>query len=126
MVERKINHTGITVDISNTDFTASTQNIAYDGGTNYRFTDGGNTSEIITYKKGKDNGVIALIANNPDKKIKVTYTGDKKYIIYIDKVIQKSIQNSFELAAKLSDINRLRKEKDVAESKIMYLKNKIE
>ena len=56
----KINHTGITVDISNTDFTASTQNIAYDGGTNYRFTDGGNTSEIITYKKGKDNGIIAL------------------------------------------------------------------
>ena len=120
-----INHTGITLNIPNTETEISTLSVPYDGGTNYRFNDNGNSSEIVTYKKGKDNGAIAFIANNQDKKIKITYTGEKKYITYIDKLSQKSIAESFELASVLSDINRLRQENNIAESKIMYLNNKI-
>ena len=120
-----INHTGVKLDIPDSGQSVSTSEIPYDGGTNYRFNDGGNSSEIVTYKRGKDNGAIAFIADNIDKKIKVTYTGGKNYVTYIDKTAQKSIAKSFELAMILFDIHRLRQENDIAEGKINYLQRKL-
>ncbi len=121
-----INHTGMTLEIPGTELSVSTSTIPYDGGTNYRFSDGGNNSEIITYKKGKDNGVLSFIADNQDKKIKVIYTGQRKYNFILDKIAQNSIAKSYELAVILTDIHRLRQERDIAESKITYLKKKIQ
>ena len=99
--------------------------IPYDGGTNYRFRDGGNISEIVTYKNGKDNGVISFINNFEKERIKVTYMGDKRYVFYMDDLSKKSISRTFELSIILSDIVKLQQENDIARSKIDYLENNI-
>ncbi|MEG1587023.1 MAG: hypothetical protein RR346_09115 [Bacteroidales bacterium] len=120
-----INHTGIKVEIKDGS-NAETIAVPYDGGTNYRFSDGGNQTEIVTYKKDKDNGVINFINVYNDQRIKVTYTGGKPYVIYLDDLSKKAIVKTNELAIVLSDITRLGQEKKVAEGKIAYLKKKIQ
>lgn len=120
-----IKHTGIRVEIKDGS-NAETIAIPYDGGTNYRFSDGGNQTEIVTYKKENENGVINFINHYKDQRIKVTYTGGKPYIIYLDDLSKKSIAKSYDLAVVLTDITRLNQEKKVAAGKIEFLKKKIE
>lgn len=120
-----INHTGIRVEIKDGS-NAETIAIPYNGGTNYRFSDNGNQSEIVTYKKEKGNGVINFINHYHDQRIKVTYTGGKPYVIYLDEVSKKAIAKSYELAMVLTDLTRLGQEKKVAEGKIEYLKKRIQ
>lgn len=120
-----INHTGIRVEIKDGS-NAETIAVPYDGGTNYRFSDNGNQSEIVTYKKEKENGVINFINHYHDQRIKVTYTGGKPYIIYLDDVSKKAILKTYELAMVLSDVTRLGQEKKVAEGKIEFLKKRIQ
>ena len=43
---------------------AETLVIGYDGANNYRFTNDGKYTEIVTYKDGQCSAVAALIANN--------------------------------------------------------------
>ena len=100
--------------------------IEYDGGRNYRFSDNGNKSEIVTYKKGADNGVIAFIAANSKERIKITYLGDKKYVMYLDETTKSNIAKYYDFANVLSDILRLTQEKNIANIKIEYLKKRIE
>ncbi|MFV0398546.1 MAG: hypothetical protein ACK5JU_11125, partial [Bacteroidales bacterium] len=114
-----LNHTGIRVSVG--DETVETEIIPYDGGSNYRFTDLGMTSEIVTYKRPKDNGVIDLICRNADKRIKVQYTGGKPYTLYIDDQAKKAIKDIYELAIVLTDIERLKKEILVSTARIEYL-----
>lgn len=119
-----INHTGIRVEIKDGS-NAETIAVPYDGGRNYRFTDNGNHTEIVTYKKDKENGVINFINHYGNERIKVTYTGGKPYVIYLDDLSKKAIVKTYELAMVLSDITRLGQEKKVAEGKIEFLKKKI-
>lgn len=121
---RNINHTGIRVEVKDGS-NAETQAIPYDGGRNYRFTDGGNKTEIVTYKQGSDNGVINFINHYKEERIKVTYTGDKPYVIYLDDLSKKAIVKTFELATVLSDITRLQQENKVAAGKVEFLKKRI-
>lgn len=120
-----INHTGIRVEIKD-GTNAETISVPYDGGRNYRFSDGGNKTEIVTYKKDKENGVINFIDYYKDQRIKVTYTGGKPYVIYLDDFSKKAIIKTNQLAMVLSDITRLGQEKKVAEGKIEYLKKRIQ
>ncbi|MGL4292295.1 MAG: hypothetical protein ACRCSQ_01745 [Bacteroidales bacterium] len=119
-----INHTGIKVEVKDGSH-AQTLSIPYDGGNNYRFSDNGNQSEIVTYKKEKDNGVAGFINHYKNERIKVSYTGGKPYVIYLDDQSKKAIINTYELAMVLSDITRLGQEKKVAEGKIAFLKKRI-
>ena len=119
-----INHNSLKVELKDSS-NAQTVMIPYDGGTNYRFSDGGNISEIVTYKNGKDNGVISFINNFEKERIKVTYMGDKRYVFYMDDLSKKSISRTFELSIILSDIVKLQQENDIARSKIDYLENNI-
>lgn len=118
-----LNHIGMKVTAG--DETVETEAIPFDGGSNYRFTDLGMTSEIVTYKRPKDNGVIDLICRNADKQIKVQYTGGKPYSIYIDDQAKKAIKQINELAIVLTDIERLKKEITVSTARIEYLNNKL-
>ncbi|GAB1359829.1 hypothetical protein MASR1M31_16180 [Porphyromonadaceae bacterium] len=118
-----LNHTGIRVSVG--DETVETEIIPYDGGSNYRFTDLGMTSEIVTYKRPKDNGVIDLICRNADKRIKVQYTGGKPYTLYMDDQAKKAIKDIYELAIVLTDIERLKKEILVSTARIEYLNSKL-
>ena len=118
-----INHTGIRAEIKDGS-NAETNPIPYDGGTNYRFSDNGNQSEIVTYKKGNDNGVISFINHYQNERIKIIYTGGKSYIIYLDDFSKKAIAKTYELATVLTDITRLKQENKVATGKIDFLKKR--
>jgi hypothetical protein len=121
---KNINHTGIKAEI-NDGISAQTEAIPYDGGRNYRFTDDGAQTEVVTYMKGKDNGVLNFINMYSDQRIKITYTGDKPYIMVLDNLSKEAISKSIVLSTVLSDVTRLGQENKVALGKIEFLKNKI-
>ena len=118
------NHTGIKVSIPKTELEAETPAIPYDGGVNYRFTDMGNTTEVVTYKEGNAQAVIQLIYDNAKERVRIAYTGGKPYVIYMAEADKKSIVATYELAMVLSDIERMTQEKEKATKKRDYLHNK--
>lgn len=119
-----IGHDAIRVELKDGTF-AVTEKIAYDGGNNYRFTDNGNTSEVVTYKGGKDNGVVAFISNYKGERIKVTLQGKRPYVFYLDDQTKKALADTYNLAAVLSDITHLKKNKVLTEKAIEGLKTRI-
>ena len=119
-----INHTGMKAEIPDGS-NVQTLEVPFDGGRNYRFSDGGAKSEIVTYNEEKENGIIGFIAANAGQRIKITYTGGKTYILYLDDFTKKAIVKTSEMAAVLKDIIRLQQEKKVSEGKITYLQNRI-
>jgi hypothetical protein len=119
-----LEHTGIRVEVKDGS-NAETVAVPYDGGRNYRFEDGGMKTEVVTYNRDKENGVINFINQYAGERIKVTYTGGKPYVIYLDDFSKKAIAETYELAQVLSDITRLGQEKKVAEGKIQFLEQKI-
>lgn len=122
---KPINHTGIRLSAGD-DLFAETASIPYDGGLNYRFKDMGNTTEVVTYKGEAGKDAVQFIYDYSDKRIKVEYTGGKPYVIYIADGDKKALTATYNLASVLSDIDRLKTEKQKAEKKQAYLKNKLE
>lgn len=122
---KPINHTGIRLSAGG-DLFAETASIPYDGGINYRFKDMGNTTEVVTYKGYAGKDAVQFIYDNSDKRIKVEYTGGKPYVIYIAEGDKKALTATYNLASVLSDIDHLKTEKQKAEKKQAYLKNKLE
>ena len=77
---------------------AETLVIGYDGANNYRFTNDGKYTEIVTYKDGQCSAVAALIANNTSKKITLTYLGGNRYTLSLDPVTREAVKATRELA----------------------------
>jgi len=121
---RPIEHTGIKVSTKDGIF-AETASIPYDGGVNYRFKDMGNTTEVVTYKGENGMEAIKFIYDNEKERIKVDYTGNKPFVIYIAEGDKKAISATYELAMVLSDIEHMNTEKDKAVRKIAYLRGKL-
>lgn len=66
---------------------------------NRRDHSGGTVWENVTYSDERENGIIALIANNVDKKILVRFHGDKYYDdITLSKTDKQAIADSYRLA----------------------------
>lgn len=121
---RPIDHTGIKLSTANGEY-AETPAIPYDGGLNYHFKDLGNTTEVVTYQGEKCENAVKFIYANPKERIKVEYTGGKPYIIYLADADKKAIAATFDLAVVLSDIEKMKKEKEKATKRIAYLKGKL-
>jgi len=119
-----INHTKIKVSSPTGEYT-ETESIPRDGGLNYAFQDFGAVTEIVTYKKEKNGSVIQFICDNHNGKLKVEYIGSKTYSTWLTPVEKNAVIRVNELATVLSDIDRLKKEIQKAQSRIEYLKAKI-
>jgi len=119
---RPIRHSQLRVSKSNGEYT-ETEIIPYDGGLNYSFVDGGMTSEIVTYKQGKDNGVIQFIYNNQKSALKAEYIGKEKYSFTISNDDKMVLINTFNFALVLSDIENLKKEKEKSFLRMKYLES---
>ena len=103
-----------------------TEAIPFDGGTNYSFKDDtGTIYELVTYQKGRDNGVISFIYNSANQKLTMEYIGEKKQlsVILSDKE-KKALVQTVDLAVILQNLDRLKKEKEKAEKRIEYLRSK--
>ncbi len=118
-----INHKQIKVSAPSGEY-AETELIPKDGGLNYSFRDLGATTEIVTYQKGKDAGVIQFICNNYKGKIKVEYIGDRNYYLEMTTADKYAVIEIKELSTVLSDIEHLKKEKIKAQGRLEYLKTK--
>ena len=121
---RPIRHSILKVSKSDGEY-AETQNIPYDGGLNYSFVDGGMTTEIVTYKKEKENGVIQFIYNNKDSALKAEYLGGGKYTLTISAADKDVLKRTFDFAVVLADIDKLKKEKEKSFQRIQYLENRL-
>lgn len=93
----KLNHTGISAQLADGTF-AQTAAIAYDGGKNYRYKSGDDVVEMVTYNITQCKGVLDLIAENPQAKCRVKYTGGKSQDLNIDKLTREAIANSYRMA----------------------------
>lgn len=119
-----IKHTTIKVSLPDGEY-AETIEIAEDGANNYTFQDGGRYNEIVTFKNGKDNGVINFISTYTDSKIKVELIGKKHYTFILSKEDKEAILATYNLAVNLSETTRLKQEIELAKAKTKYLQKKI-
>lgn len=120
-----INHTSVKLSTANGLY-AETASIPYDGGVNYRFKDGGATTEVVTYKGEAGLDAINFIYNNEKERIKVEYSGGKPYVIYIADADKKALIATFNLGTVLSDIDRMTTEMNKAQKRLEYLAGKLE
>lgn len=121
---RPIHHSQLKVSKSNGEY-AQTEIIPYDGGLNYLFSDEGMTTEVVTYTQGKDGGVILFIYNNKESALKAEYLGKEKYTFTISAADKNVLVKTFNFAMVLSDIDKLKKEKEKSSQRLKYLKDKI-
>ena len=89
---------------------AETLVIGYDGANNYRFTNDGKYTEIVTYKDGQCSAVAAIIANNTSKKITLTYLGGNRYTLSLDPVTREAVKATRELANLMKNVDDLKRE----------------
>lgn len=121
-----IEHTSVKLSTKDS-LIAETATIPYDGGNNYRFDDNGMKTEVVTYKGDGAVDAVKFIYNTPFKeRIKVEYRGKKPYVIYLADADRKAIQATYELAAVLNDIEKLKQTADKSAKKLAYLKGKLE
>lgn len=102
-----------------------TEQVPHDGGLNYRFTDLGMTTEVVTYSRSNDNGVVMFIYENKDQNLKAEYLGGRKYSLSISNADKNALVKTVDLAIVLSDIESLKKEKEKAGKRIEYLRAKL-
>lgn len=120
-----IGHNRIKVSVPSGEY-AETEVIPYDGGTNFSFKDiNGVTYETVTYRKGKDQGVLPFISKYKEDKITLEYLGGKKTAPYVLSVKEKNaVANTLDLTAILKDIDQFVNEKEKAEKRLEYLQKK--
>jgi hypothetical protein len=123
--KRPLNHTGL--KLSAPDGThAETASIPYDGGMNYRFRDEGNITEVVTYKGEHCLEAMNFVYATADKvRIKVEYTGGTAFSLYLGENDKKIIRATCDLAAVLSDLETMRKEKEKSTKKILSIDSKL-
>lgn len=71
---------------------------------NVSFEDDGTYWEMVSYKDGKDNGIVDFIAQNQDKSIKAQYIGKKHTYIVLEKFDKEAISDGYEISFVLKEI----------------------
>jgi hypothetical protein len=106
---------------------AQTEPVPFDGGANYTFIDDntGLTHEVVTWQKGRDNGLIQFIYNYSAQKLTAQYTGGKLYSFVLTPAEIESLSKTVIFSFILRDIQNLQKEKAKAEERIKYLQAKL-
>ena len=106
-----INHTGIRVKKPDGTY-CETASVAYDGARNYRFTDGGKTTEMVTYNKTQCYEVAELIVLSNNKELSVQFTSGSNYSMPLDKNTRLAIAETYRLAQALSMVDSLSKRRE--------------
>lgn len=74
--------------------------------------------EKVSYKNGKDNGVIQFIADNTDRNLKAVFLGKRMYYIVLEKSDKQAIKDALALSVALKQKAELEKEINRLQQKI--------
>ena len=66
--------------------------------------------EKVTYRNGKDNGVIEFIANNTDRRLKAVFLGDRYHYIILETYDKQAVKDAIVLSEALKKRTKLENE----------------
>jgi hypothetical protein len=116
--EQWLNHVGIRV--YDGVFQAKTDTIAIGNPNNHQSEFMNTHWEKVSYKNGKDNGVIQFIADNADRNLKAVFLGKRMYFIVLEAYDKQAIKDALELSNALKHKIQLGKEIRELQSKVNY------
>ena len=100
-----LNHTGLRVYDGGDD--AKTETIPIGSVDNHRSDFMDAKWEKVSYRNGKDNGVIEFIANNVDRNLKAVFLGDEYYYIILEKYDKEAVRDALVLSKAIKKRNKL-------------------
>jgi len=106
--ENWLNHTALRVYDQGDD--AKTEEIPIGSVDNHRSEFMDAVWEKVTYRDGKDNGVMEFIASNTDRRLKAVFLGDEYYYIILETYDKDAVKSALELSKALKKRNRMEKE----------------
>lgn len=109
-----LNHTGIRV--YDGIFQAKTDSVSLDDPGNHHSEFMNLHWEKVSYKNGKDNGVIQFIADNADRNLKAVFLGKRMYFIVLEAFDKQAIKEALQLSNALKKKAEL--QKDIKELKL--------
>lgn len=74
--------------------------------------------EKVTYRNGKDNGVIAFIANNVDRNLKAVFLGKRMYYIILENYDKQAVKDALALSEAIKKRNMLAEEVQSLQKKL--------
>lgn len=75
---------------------------------NRKIEDGTDRWEKIDFRDGADKGIVGLIIQNQDRRLKVRFTGKKHYYIVMESFDKKAVKEGYELAQVLKEVYELK------------------
>lgn len=112
-----LNHTGIRVYDGL--FQAKTDSVSREDASNHH-SDFMNTHwEKVSYKNGKDNGVIQFISDHADRNLKAVFLGKRMYFIVLETTDKQAVKDALSLSNALKIKSQLQKEIHELQSKLI-------
>lgn len=106
--ENWLDHTGLRVYDSGDD--AKTEKIPIGTPDNHRSDFMEAKWEKVSYRNGKDNGVIEFIANNVDRNLKAVFLGNEYYYIILETYDKEAVRDALALSKAIKKRNKLEQE----------------
>ena len=114
--EQWLQHTGIRV--YDNDIQAKTDSVGISDPNNHRSDFMDYVWEKVSYRNGKDNGVIQFIADHPDRKLKAVFLGKRYFYIWLEEYDKQAARDVLKFSALLKKKLALEKEIKSLQSKI--------
>jgi hypothetical protein len=74
--------------------------------------------EKVSYRNGKDNGVIQFIADNADRRLKAVFLGEGQFYIILEDYDKAAVQDALALSKAIKRKLALQKEVQVLQKKL--------
>lgn len=114
--ETWLNHVGLRV--YDGIFQAKTDSVLLDDPNNHHSEFMNTHWEKVSYKNGKDNGVIQFIADNTDRNLKAVFLGKRMYYIVLEQYDKQAVKDALELATALKSKSKLEGEIKALQKKV--------
>jgi hypothetical protein len=114
--ENWLNHTGLRVYDAGDD--AKTEEIAIGTTDNHRSDFMEAKWEKVSYRNGKDNGVIEFIANNVERNLKAVFLGKEYYYIILETYDKEAVRDALALSKALKKAKGLEAEIKALQKKL--------
>ena len=111
-----LNHVGIRV--YDGVFQAKTDSVLLDDPNNHHSEFMNTHWEKVTYKKGKDNGVIQFIADNTERNLKAVFLGKRMYYIVLEQYDKQAVKEALELSSVMKSRLQLETEISALQKKV--------